>query len=92
MAESVDLDKTEHTYKRRAAALPSRARAEKRVADPQWPATFSEGLLAAGNLLHYILKDTVAGARRSPATRRRVGRHPRRRLGRADSGEPGRVP
>lgn len=62
MAETVDLEEIEHSYKRAAAAELRRARDLLLSGDPGWPAALREGLRTADNLLHFIFKSQVAQA------------------------------
>ena len=58
VAESSDLERTEHEYKRNAAALAAQAREQATSGDHQWPATLKKALNAT-NTIDYRFKDTL---------------------------------
>lgn len=62
MAGSIDLEATEHGYKRSTASLMRQARDQAREGASEWPGTFKRAMTEAGNILHFMFKGDVVTA------------------------------
>ena len=62
LAESIDLEDTEHAYKRLTARTLREARDLATRQDPSWPAVFKQAMGRAANLLSWQFKDDVVKA------------------------------